>query len=191
MPEGTTTETTPQTGGPGTNVGSEPGSAPAAGGGDQGKTFTQADLDRIVTERLAAEKARQEKALAKEREAAEQAKLAEQGQYRELAEREKARAAELEARLAQRERDILRRDVAARHNLPPALAARLQGDDEAAMAADAAELAKLLPAPGSGASPTNPASGRGATLTADDIRKMSPDEINARWDEVSRAVAGR
>ncbi len=38
--------------------------------------------------------------------------------------------------------------------------------------------------------PTNP--GRKAELTLDDVRKMTPDQINARWDDVQRAMkAGR
>lgn len=36
---------------------------------------------------------------------------------------------------------------------------------------------------------TNPQRGGGPPLTRDDIRKMSPEQINERWDEVKRALA--
>ncbi len=36
---------------------------------------------------------------------------------------------------------------------------------------------------------TNPARGQASVLTREDIRKMSPEEINRRWEEVSRGLA--
>jgi len=41
--------------------------------------------------------------------------------------------------------------------------------------------------PSSG-SPTNPPRGSSTTLTKEDIAKMSPEQINARWDEVSQVL---
>lgn len=131
------------------------------------KTFTQADIDRIVKERLdRAEKANADK-LQKEQEAAEQKRLQEQGQFKELADKEKARADQLEATLKQRDYDALRAKVAADNNLPAAWAVRLVGDDETALTADAKELAKTLvpaaPVPGASPSPkpAGPAGGAG------------------------------
>lgn len=36
---------------------------------------------------------------------------------------------------------------------------------------------------------TNPARPRSTVLTLDEIRRMTPDEINERWDEVQRALS--
>lgn len=58
-----------------------------AEGGGEGKTFTQADVDRIVKERLEREKKKREEAIQKERDEAERKRLEEQGEYKELAEK--------------------------------------------------------------------------------------------------------
>ncbi len=114
---------------------------------EQARTFTQADLDRIVTERLGKEKARNEAAIKKAAEEAERKAAEEQGKYQELytkvqadleAERQRAHALEVAG---------IRRDVAQRHNLPAALVDRLRGEDEATIEADAKELLKALPKP--------------------------------------------
>lgn len=136
------------------------------------KTFTQADIDRIVKERLdRAEKLSAEK-LQKEQEAAEQKRLQEQGEFKTLAEKEKARADQLEAQLKQRDYDALRARVAADHKLPPEWATRLIGDDEAALAEDAKALAKTLvpQTPVPGASPSPKPSGPVGAMTDDEAR---------------------
>lgn len=65
----------------------------------------------------------------------------------EMTELEKAqkRSAELEAELQRERGEKTRLKVAAKHQLPDALAARLRGDTEEELDADAQELAKLLP----------------------------------------------
>lgn len=71
------------------------------------------------------------------------------------------------------QRELLIRDVAAKHNLPPALAGRLNGATQEELEADAVELAKLVaPAPTAPAEPTgglNP----GAEDTEDDPRALA------------------
>lgn len=42
---------------------------------------------------------------------------------------------------------------------------------------------------GSGGSSAAPARGRGAALTKEDVARMSSAEINARWDEVQKALS--
>lgn len=54
------------------------------------------------------------------------------------------RIADLEGQIASARLETVRERVAAKHKLPPALAARLQGSDEASLEADAKELAKLV-----------------------------------------------
>jgi hypothetical protein len=61
----------------------------------------------------------------------------------EIAERD-ARIAELEGEIAAARLETARERVAAKHKLPPQLAARLRGTDEASLDADAKELAKLI-----------------------------------------------
>lgn len=91
--------------------------------------------------------------------------------------------AQAEARQAHTE--AARARVAARWRLPEPLARRLRGETEAELEADARELARILPRPASAA---NPAGDPGLTL--DDVRHMTPEQINRRWSEVQRALRG-
>lgn len=108
-----TTEPTPQTGGePGSSAnGDGKGGTPAAGSGDEKKpesSFTQADVDRIVKERLGEQKRKLEQDAA-------EAKAKEQGQWKELADQRETRVKELEplAEQATRYRDLLNQHLEA------------------------------------------------------------------------------
>lgn len=48
----------------------------------------------------------------------------------------------------------------------------------------------LVTAPPSSGDKTNPERGRQSALTLDDVKKMTPNEINSRWDEVSAVIKG-
>ena len=123
-------------------TGAEPGQQTEAA-----RTFTQAELDRIVTERLAKEKARTEAAVKRAQDDAEAKRLAEAGEFKALFEKA---TAELEAeRQARKALELagLRRDTAARYSLPAALADRLRGETADELDADAQELLKSLPKP--------------------------------------------
>lgn len=61
------------------------------------KKFTQADLDRVVSERLEREKKQREKAATKAREEAEAKALEDQKEYQSLAEKRQEKIGELEA----------------------------------------------------------------------------------------------
>lgn len=54
---------------------------------EEGKTFTQEELDRIIADRLDRERKKREQAVQKEREEAERKKLEDQQQYKELADK--------------------------------------------------------------------------------------------------------
>ncbi|MDO5783442.1 MAG: DUF4355 domain-containing protein [Eubacteriales bacterium] len=97
--------------------------------GGAGKMFTQEDVNRIVSERLARDRANKGTS-SDDREAG-------------LNKRE-AELQAREARLAQMEIDNLKLRVAMEVGLPLAMASRLTGDDEDAIRADANELAKLM-----------------------------------------------
>lgn len=127
------------------------------------RTFTQADVDRIITERLTKEKAKAESMAAKAREDAERKAAEEQGKFRELYEAAQQRIAETEARLKAAEIASIKREVAGKLNMPQALANRLQGGTLEEIEADAKELMAALPKP---AAPNiNSGTGNGATPT--------------------------
>jgi hypothetical protein len=77
-------------------------------------------------------------------EAERQQQLAAQGKFEEIAKQATARAQELEAQLLQVQQEALRTRIAAKHGLPEGLAARLQGQTEEQMEADAVELKKFV-----------------------------------------------
>jgi len=89
-------------GDPGSNaaISAAPGEQPAAPSGETSRAFTQAELDRIVKERLAEEQARAEKRAAAERKKAEDDALAKNAEWQKLAEQ---RAAELDQARVQAE----------------------------------------------------------------------------------------
>jgi Domain of unknown function (DUF4355) len=113
---------------------------------DPGKTFTQADLDRIVGERVDRER----------RKFAGYGELkSKAAQFDELAEAQKTehekladRADAAEKRATAAEAALLRRTVAERKGLPAELAERLAGSTEEELGADADALIALLPSPG-------------------------------------------
>lgn len=66
-------------------------------------TFTQADLDRIVKERIEREQKKAEKAAEKARKEAEEAALAEQQEFQTLAQKRQERVLELEGQVSELE----------------------------------------------------------------------------------------
>lgn len=133
-PTATTTATTGDA--TGTNGGQEPA-----------KTFTQADVDRIIAERVDRAQRKAEETAAKAREAEQRKAAEEQGKFQELYEqmRTKAETAETEAR--QIRLASLRERIARSVGLPDSLASRLVGEDEDSIMADAKALAKAFPRP--------------------------------------------
>jgi len=111
------------------------------------KTFTQAELDTIIADRLKREKEKAELAAKKAEEEAERKKLEEQGQYKEALEAEKKKREEAEEKARLLEVNAIKARVAAKHNLPEPLVLRLQGETEEEIEADAKSLAGALPAP--------------------------------------------
>lgn len=117
------------------------------GGQETAKMFTQAELDNAISERLKRAQTKMEEATAKARTEAERKAAEEQGQYQKLYEQMKAEAETAKTEAAQIRLTSLRERIARTLGLPDALAARLQGDDEEAITADAKALAKILPRP--------------------------------------------
>lgn len=111
------------------------------------KTFTQTELDAIVTERLQRAQRKAEEATKKATEAAQAQSLKEQGEYRALYEQEQAKRLEVEQRARALELDGFRRDVVARKNLPAGLAEWLKGETLEDLEANAEKLLANLPKP--------------------------------------------
>jgi hypothetical protein len=113
---------------------------------------------------------------------------AELGEWKTVAETHEAHVKELEGQLAKKDRDLLATRIAAKHQLPETLAARLMGDDADALEADAAALAKLIEKPAvvppSSGSPANGARpNNGAPIKAEDLKKMDWQQIAKLKDE--------
>lgn len=166
------TQTPPTNTEPTTN----PTPTPAASGGAPEKTFTQAELEAVIADRLGRQQRAIEAKSAKDKEAADAAKLAEQGEYKKLADAATLRASTLEAALAARDHADLQRVVAAEHKLPDALANRLTGTTREELAADAKKLAELVatpaapPTPGNRPNPRPTANAPGGQSTEDLLR---------------------
>ena len=160
--EAVTTQQAPEAEAQPTNAaptGTEPGQQT-----DSGRTFSQADVDRIIADRLSKEKAKAEAAVKRAQDEAEAKRLAEAGEFKALFEKANA---ELEAeRTARKAAELasMRREVASRHNLPAALADRLIGDTAEELDADAKALIASLPKPPAPDINAGTASGKAQTL---------------------------
>lgn len=124
-----------------------PENATGTNGGNESRTFTQSDIDRIVKERLERESEKARKANEKAQSEAEQKRLAEEGKWKEAFEKQQA---ELETeRNARRDSELklLRQQAATQTSLPAALADRLQGETLEEMVADAKTILAALPKP--------------------------------------------
>jgi hypothetical protein len=175
-------------------AGNEVGQAPA------GQDAEKFDAEYVKALRAEAAKYRTEANAAKAKVTQfEQAQLteAQQLQAQAKAAQEAATAAQVELRQARAEAAIAK--AAAGAGVNPALLGRLvmvEFDDagqptgvEAALAAVLKEYPQLKPAAQPGMSATNP--GRAIKLTLDEVRRMTPDQVNARWDEVQQVLAGK
>ena len=141
-------------------TGAEPGKQTEA------RTFTQADLDRIVTERLAKERAKADAAVRKAQEEAEAKRLSEAGEFKALFEKAQAELEQERAARHAAEVATMRRDAAAKLNLPAALADRLRGETLEDIEADAAALLADLPKPQAPNINASAAAAPGKTLPA-------------------------
>ena len=124
-----------------------------------------------------AEKARADKA---ERELEEMRRQQMTEQERVVAERDdwRAKYEEQAAQLAARDLDLMRRDVAAEKNLPPALARRLYGTTREELEQDADALVALLPDP---QAPRTPKPDLSAGSTGDSGKPSSVADAMARY----------
>lgn len=123
--------------------------------------FTQAQLDQIIKERLAAERRKADEKADQARKAAEIEAAAKNGEWEKLAKQREAELAKLSGDLKARELNDLKRGIAEKIGLPSQLAARLVGETAEDIEADAKALLETLPKPpkpGAGPVLTNPGS---------------------------------
>jgi len=142
---------------------------------DDEKKFTQADVDRIVGERLPKEKA----------------KYTDYDQLKANLDAAKAENDKLKSKLDENKdslRKALKIEVATAHNLPEAMAERLQGESKEELETDAKTLSESLgPGPSVG-SRTNPPQDKTKPFTRADIKSMSSSEITENWDQISQQL---
>lgn len=131
------------------------GDATGTNGGEQqaqpvqgaDKTYTQADIDRIIGERIAKERSKQEAAVKKAQEESERKAAEAQGQYEKLYKETLDKLAATEAKTKALELATMQRDAAAKAGLPVAFADRLRGETPEDLEADAKALLASLPKP--------------------------------------------
>jgi len=162
----------------------------------QQKTFTQEELERILSERLKREREKY-KDYDELKKAAEELKKIKESQMSEQ-EKLQMRLAEIEREKLERERELaelktalVKQKVLTELGLPLSLADRIFGETEEEIRQDAEELKKLLglQANTKVGAPTNPAGGKQTRVfTREEIARMSPEEINKNWDIISEAL---
>lgn len=108
----------------------------------------QAKVEAMLKERIERERKRADDATTKARVEAERKAAEEAGEFKKLYEGTVAKLQEAEQRAASAALAVTRRDVAARLNVPAALADRLRGDTPEEIEADAKQLMALLPKSG-------------------------------------------
>lgn len=145
--------------------------------------FTQADLDRLVGERLAREKAKTEKAVAEAKADAERKQLEEQNDFKALYEQSQARVAEIEAQAKATElnakKNALLLDAGYSTDKLPDLLEFITGEDEEAVKASVEKLVRVAPPK---AAPIDPAVSGGNRQQA--TQETLKDKGRKRFDEL-------
>lgn len=155
------------------NTVTPPADASGTNSGTSDAKFTQADLDRIIKDRLEQERVKSEKAAAKIKADAETQSLTEQGKYKEIADKLQAELAAAQAEARQASLKVMQRDIASKTNLPLALAERLRGETPEEMEADAKSILAALPKPAApNINASNGAGGAPAPGQLDDAAKQ-------------------
>ena len=111
------------------------------------RTFTQAEVETLIRERLDRERRKAEEAAKLAQEKAMQEAAAKNGEWQKLAEAAAKKAEELERAIKARDILDLKRTIAKKVGLSEALAARLSGETEEEISLDAKALLELMPKP--------------------------------------------
>lgn len=149
---------------------------------DEDKKFSQSDVDKIVQERLARERAKfsDYDEIRAELEATRADHAALKAENTDL----KAQIAERDSKMKDSELKAQKAEIAKKAGLSEALADRLQGTTEEELLADATRLAESIgPGPKVGEG-TNPPVGAKRPLTRADVKKMTYEEIFQNWEQI-------
>lgn len=129
----------------------DPNDTPTPKKDDEGKTFTQADIDRIVADRLSREKNKYSdyEDLKAKAEKFDQAEAANKSEADKLRDENEA----LKAKVSAGESKALRAQIAMEKGLTAAQAKRLVGSTQEELEADADEILEAFPSQGGGTKP--------------------------------------
>lgn len=131
------------------------------------RKFTQAELDKIIKERLDREASKRKELEEKVRAETERDTLAKNQEWEKLAKQHEADLLKERERIKELELNELRHKAAAKYQLPPEIAERLRGDNLEALEKDAESLKALIPTANKQGklNATNPSSGEQVTET--------------------------
>ncbi|ERL23953.1 capsid assembly scaffolding protein Gp46 family protein [Jonquetella sp. BV3C21] len=144
------------------------------------KTFTQADVDRVVADRLERERKKYAdydalKAAKAELDKLKEGQMSEHDKAKQGLGAAQAKVTELEAKIKAMELSALKARLAAAAGLPSELADRVRGEDEEAIKADIEALKKIIPAKSAGGAGT-PAAGAKAS---DDLQMLYANALKS------------
>jgi hypothetical protein len=110
-----------------------------------GKTYTEAEMEQIIKDRLAREKKASDQKADDARKAAEAEAAVKNGEWQKLAEQREKELNDAKAVLAQKDLDEKKRKIAKEVGLPDELALRIQGATDEELKADAEAVLKAIP----------------------------------------------
>lgn len=147
------------------------------------KKFTQEELERILGDRLAKEKAKAEKAIADAKAESERKRLEEQSEFKTLYEQSQARIAEIEAQAQAERLNTKKQSLLLEAGYPADKLADLldfvTGDDEEAVKASVDKLIRVAPPK---AAPIDPAVSGGSRQQA--TQETLKDKGRKRFEEL-------
>lgn len=155
-----------------------PADATGTNSGTSDRTFTQADIDRIIKDRLEQERGKSEKAAQKAQADAEAKVLAEQGKYKELFEKQQAELQTAQSEAKSAATKLLQQQAATDAGFPLKQSHRLKGETLEEMVADAKAFLAELPKPV--APNINADNGAGGVPAAGQLTDAEKQELGAR-----------
>jgi hypothetical protein len=156
------------------------GAEPTQATPNSGKTFTQAEVDNILKDRLARQKAAVEGAAQKAKEQADREAAEKQGEFEKLYKDTLTKFEQAEARARAAELASIKARVGAKLSLPAELMDRLRGETEEEIEADAKTILAVIPKP---AAITANDAGQGIGGSAPALQKSDEEirEMAARY----------
>lgn len=110
-----------------------------------GKTFTEAEVEQMIKERLSREKSAEQKRIEAEKAKAEAEALAKNAEWEKLAKQREDELNKVKADLAAKELAEKKRAIAEKVGLPAVFAERIQGNTDEELEADAKLILGALP----------------------------------------------